>query len=109
MLAQSAEALRKIVADSKHGGRVDFSTHLINSSAIVQGCRAEATPLFSRKCEASARASASATGYGAEVWRMLQAIRCAGSPGCPVGQCGVCRTKYSPTQSEQSTESTNSK
>jgi hypothetical protein len=35
MLAQSAEALRKIVADSKHGGGVKFFSHLINSPAIV--------------------------------------------------------------------------
>jgi hypothetical protein len=35
MLAQSAEALRKIVAGSKHGGRAELFSYLINSSVIV--------------------------------------------------------------------------
>lgn len=35
MLSQSAEALRKIVADSKHGGGVELFSYLINSSEIV--------------------------------------------------------------------------
>src|SRR5271169_1661595 len=49
MLAQSAEALCKIVADSKHGGCVEFSSYLINSSAIAQGwVAAEAGSIFER-------------------------------------------------------------